>query len=181
MAFLPPLLPTRLPALPTCLLHTPLTSSSPHFPICLPSRPICPTFSIFFTSIPFSFSSCLFSVSSLILVFDVSVHRLRPRFMILASPLSSFCTCPVLVSRSSFLSLLFSHFTSRPLSSSSSSSFPYSCSYSLLLLLVIVLCPHSVFFVLSLRPPHPVPLSPSSSSLSSSTTFSQPVRRERRS
>lgn len=26
MAFLPPLLPTRLPALPTCLLHTPLTS-----------------------------------------------------------------------------------------------------------------------------------------------------------
>lgn len=128
MAFLPPLLPTRLPALPTCLLHTPLTSLSPHFPICLPSRPICPTFSIFFTSIPFSFSSCLFSVSSLILVFDVSVHRLRPRFMILASPLSSFCTCPVLVSRSSFLSLLFSHFTSRPLSSSSSSSFPYSCS-----------------------------------------------------
>lgn len=91
MAFLPPLLPTRLPALPTCLLHTPLTSLSPHFPICLPSRPICPTFSIFFTSIPFSFSSCLFSVSSLILVFDVSVHRLRPRFMILASPLSSFC------------------------------------------------------------------------------------------
>lgn len=165
MAFLPPLLPTRLPALPTCLLHTPLTSLSPHFPICLPSRPICPTFSIFFTSIPFSFSSCLFSVSSLILVFDVSVHRLRPRFMILASRsvlvLYLSCSC-------------FSLFV--PLSPLLALYFP-----SFVLVLVIVLCPHSVFFVLSLRPPHPVPLSPSSSSPSSSTTFSQPVRRERRS
>lgn len=135
MAFLPPLLPTRLPALPTCLLHTPLTSPyllvSPfpylppfqtylsHFLYILYFHPI-----LFFLMLVF----CFFSYSCLRCLCSSSVSSFHdPRFS-LVLVLSSFCTCHVLVSRSSFLSLLFSHFTSRPLSSSSSSSFPYSCS-----------------------------------------------------